>query len=242
MVQHAHLDSMGGDADNGDAAGSAAAERLSALSRFQLSALCHALKFEQARRISYSTCSIRRQENEDVVAAALHAMRQTSSREGGAMFALRRCLPKWSRRGIAGPPPGSPEAPSLTPAEADCVVRVEPQDGMHGFFVAVFERVDHSTFDDASVSGPTTATVGSSSDANAAKRRRRRDKEKEKRRARKRERDEINASGNAGKGESSREAGASRLTEAQRQRKKRKMRALKERQRQRKLVGEDLQH
>ncbi|KXX79537.1 putative methyltransferase NSUN5C [Madurella mycetomatis] len=45
--------------------------RLSALATFQLSILQHALAFPAARKVTYSTCSVHRAENEQVVLAAL---------------------------------------------------------------------------------------------------------------------------------------------------------------------------
>jgi 16S rRNA C967 or C1407 C5-methylase (RsmB/RsmF family) len=45
--------------------------RLDKLAEFQLSALKHALRFPNARRVAYSTCSVHAEENERVVAAAL---------------------------------------------------------------------------------------------------------------------------------------------------------------------------
>eukprot|EP00937_MAST-01D_sp_MAST-1D-sp2_P002966 g2966.t1 len=141
MMQQTHVDVMGvstgdgaGDADIAGAARAAArdeaaarhAARLAALSRFQLAALTHALKFTQAARISYSTCSMRREENEDVVAAALQHLRSEAKRDGRrAPFALRRCLPAWQRRGISGgtgtSSADSTAAHGLSAAEADCV-------------------------------------------------------------------------------------------------------------------------
>jgi putative methyltransferase len=62
------LAAAGGDAAG---AGSAGRERVESLARFQEACLRHALHFPALRRLVYSTCSVHRRENEDVVAAAL---------------------------------------------------------------------------------------------------------------------------------------------------------------------------
>lgn len=62
---------------------------------FQEAALAHALSFAAVQRVVYSTCSVHRRENEDVVAHALAAARAASWR-------LEKVLPTWPRRGVAG--------------------------------------------------------------------------------------------------------------------------------------------
>lgn len=47
------------------------AERLQALAGFQRKVLSHALSFPALQRLVYSTCSLHREENEDVVQAVL---------------------------------------------------------------------------------------------------------------------------------------------------------------------------
>ena len=68
----------------------------------------------------YSTCSVHRIENEDVVAAVLEA-------QSGA-WKLVRCLPEWTSRGLADAPGGA------------LCVRASEEDDTHGFFVARFEH------------------------------------------------------------------------------------------------------
>jgi uncharacterized membrane protein YgcG len=95
--------------------------------RPQEAALCHALGFPALERLAYSTCSVHRRENEDVVAAVLPAAR-------AAGFDLVDPFPGggWARRGEAGSLPGG---------RAARVVRTDArEDGTDGFFVAVFER------------------------------------------------------------------------------------------------------
>lgn len=95
--------------------------RVRKLTRFQTHILRHALTFPKLQRLVYSTCSVYRQENEDVVAAVLPHARQFG-------FELQKALPQWPRRGLPG-----------TYEWADHVVRVHPDlDGTDGFFLALF--------------------------------------------------------------------------------------------------------
>jgi 25S rRNA (cytosine2278-C5)-methyltransferase len=101
-----------------------ASSRVAALAAFQTKALLHALSFPCALRVVYSTCSVYREENEDVVAKVL----PDAEKRG---FRLACALPGWKRRGLREFP------------WADAVVRVHPElDCADGFFVAVFERED----------------------------------------------------------------------------------------------------
>lgn len=122
-----------------------AQRRLTALSDFQKEALLHAFTFPNVTNVVYSTCSVHNEENEDVVLHAL-ASEQTnpSSRTLGPMR-LAPALTSWSRRGRpnVGPAPGEEGVltQGLTKAQADCLVRVLPEeDETNGFFVALFHR------------------------------------------------------------------------------------------------------
>ncbi|XP_075627236.1 28S rRNA (cytosine-C(5))-methyltransferase isoform X1 [Balearica regulorum gibbericeps] len=96
-------------------------ERLQALAGFQRRVLSHALSFPALRRLVYSTCSLHREENEDVVHAVLQ--------EQGSAFRLVNAFPSWPCRGLAAFP------------GAECCLRASPADTLtHGFFVAVLER------------------------------------------------------------------------------------------------------
>ncbi|XP_009463120.1 PREDICTED: putative methyltransferase NSUN5 [Nipponia nippon] len=97
------------------------AERLQALAGFQRKVLSHALSFPALCRLVYSTCSLHREENEDVVQAALQ--------EWGSAFRLVNAFPSWPCRGLAAFP------------GAESCLRASPADTLtHGFFVAVLER------------------------------------------------------------------------------------------------------
>ncbi|KAJ1915180.1 hypothetical protein H4219_004451 [Mycoemilia scoparia] len=99
-------------------------QRLENLSDFQVKIIMHAMKFPSAKRISYSTCSIHKEENEHVVAKVL-------GQQDRFLLAQRKdVLPGWPRRGL--------ETPLLTKEQSDSVIRASPEDGMNGFFVSCF--------------------------------------------------------------------------------------------------------
>ncbi|NXD70551.1 NSUN5 methyltransferase, partial [Eolophus roseicapillus] len=121
------------------------AERLQALASFQRKVLSHALSFPALQRLVYSTCSLHREENEDVVGAVLQEWGSAFRCVwcwGGAGQALRglaltlvpRCrlvdaFPCWPCRGLAAFP------------GAESCLRASAADTLtHGFFVAVLER------------------------------------------------------------------------------------------------------
>ena len=123
-----------------------AKQRLESLQNFQLKALLHALSFPNVRRVVYSTCSVNVEENEGVVAAALKSVREVNS---DWRIASPPRFFMWQRRGLA-------YEPLLSQEESAALIRCEPQDGMNGFFVALFER---------DAAGP--ITVASSQDASS---------------------------------------------------------------------------
>lgn len=97
-------------------------ERAIQLSEFQASVVLKAITFPSIERVSYSTCSIYEQENEQMVARILEACPD---------FQVVKALPAWPRRGIK---------PELYPF-ADKVLRADRKlDGTTGFFVALFAR------------------------------------------------------------------------------------------------------
>ncbi|KAI1372983.1 S-adenosyl-L-methionine-dependent methyltransferase [Hypoxylon crocopeplum] len=118
--------------------------RLEALSSFQLTLLLHAFKFPAARKITYSTCSIHADENEQVV---LKALQSDIAKERGWRILQRdqqvRGLCEWPVR-------GSVEASNGNSEIAEACIRSYQGDGrdVMGFFVAGFTRDVRPDFED----------------------------------------------------------------------------------------------
>ncbi|KAF3012154.1 hypothetical protein E8E14_004073 [Neopestalotiopsis sp. 37M] len=110
--------------------------RLDQLSSFQLILLQHAFKFPSAKRITYSTCSIHAQENEEVVVKALQS---DIARARGWRILTRdqqvSGMKDWPVR-------GSVDAAHGNETIADACIRTYRDDGrgVMGFFVAAFIR------------------------------------------------------------------------------------------------------
>ena len=124
--------------------------RLASLSAFQTKLLLHAMSFPQARKITYSTCSVHAEENENVVLSALHSdiARLVGWRilsRGEQIEGLR----SWPVRGIVLACKNGSMEDSLAEDVADACIRCEKgtKDGTQGFFVAAFVRdlVDRET-------------------------------------------------------------------------------------------------
>ncbi|CAF4212763.1 unnamed protein product [Rotaria socialis] len=96
-------------------------ERLERLSALQTRMITHVMtKFSKVKRVTYSTCSIYSQENEQVVETILDQFSDT--------FQLVDFLPEWPSRG-------------QTERTRACL-RASPDDTLtNGFFVACFERI-----------------------------------------------------------------------------------------------------
>jgi putative methyltransferase len=110
--------------------------RLDALASFQLILLLHAFKFPSAKKITYSTCSVHAQENEQVVIKALDS--EVAKARGWRILARDeqvRGMREWPVRGVD-------EAADGNKAVADACIRSYKDDGrgVMGFFVAAFVR------------------------------------------------------------------------------------------------------
>ena len=120
------------------------AARLTALSTFQLKLLLHAFQFPEARRITYSTCSVYAQENEHVVMKALDS---TIAKQRGWCIMQRgeqvSGMKAWE---IRGNKKACGEVATIQDEEcvAEACIRCEKgtKEGMQGFFVAAFVRGD----------------------------------------------------------------------------------------------------
>ncbi|OAA58515.1 nol1 nop2 sun domain containing protein [Niveomyces insectorum RCEF 264] len=145
------------------------ATRLAALASFQLALLLHAFRFPAARRITYSTCSVHAQENEQVVVRALRAAAATGTRwrlmrrdeqvaglqawpvrgdAAGAAAELRAAQEEEEGNGEDDDDDDDNTACSIDPAAvAEACIRAYPDDGrgVMGFFVAAFVREDGDT-------------------------------------------------------------------------------------------------
>lgn len=133
-----------------DASDSKLQSRLSALSTFQLRLLQHAMSFPSAQRITFSTCSVHSQENENVIVQAL--LSDVAAERGWRI--LRRQdqvegLRKWQKRGsleavveALGDGNGSSEDEMNAAEISNACIRCEKnsEDGTMGFFVAGFVR------------------------------------------------------------------------------------------------------
>ena len=119
--------------------------RLSTLSIFQLALLLHALSYPNAKRITYSTCSIYPQENEHVVVAAL--LCSTAKDRGWKLDARLPMINNWPRRGIIEEVEKKTAQlsneridPEWVKDVAQGCVRCGEGDGTGGFFVACLIR------------------------------------------------------------------------------------------------------
>ena len=105
------------------------ADRIEKLASFQTKLLRHALSFPCVKRVAYSTCSVHKRENEEVVMEILNG---NDNNEPVQEFKLMdNCVPSWERRGLS-------EFGNI----AKSFIRSKPIDDLGiGFFVAVFERI-----------------------------------------------------------------------------------------------------
>ncbi|KAL6705607.1 hypothetical protein ACN47E_006554 [Coniothyrium glycines] len=121
--------------------------RLAALSSFQFHILKHAMRFANARKITYSTCSIHFEENESVV---FQALASSIAKERGWTILKRENqvegLRKWNTRGTWEDGKLDLQVDEFTRKEVlDSCIRCNKgtEDGTMGFFVAGFVRSEY---------------------------------------------------------------------------------------------------
>ncbi|KAK4985645.1 hypothetical protein LTR50_005845 [Elasticomyces elasticus] len=131
-------------------------ERLKNLSAFQLKLLTHAFKFPGARRITYSTCSVHAEENENVVTKALSS--DTAREQGWTILEREHQIDgmrRWSTRGqldtclSTEPDYTIDEVQAHTIADACIRCEKGTEVGTMGFFVAAFVRESATQLSDA---------------------------------------------------------------------------------------------
>jgi putative methyltransferase len=149
--------------------------RLESLSTFQLRLLTHAMAFPAARKITYSTCSIHNEENENVVFKALSS---EVAREQGWQILKRsdqvEGMRKWHKRGsVEAAKRVAADIPDSTTSVLDCEEIAEAcircdkrgEDGTMGFFVAGFVRDESSIGASSVTSKPVTSKPATSKKA-----------------------------------------------------------------------------
>jgi len=102
--------------------------RAAKLSQFQRNVLRKAASFPNVETIVYSTCSVHVIENEDVVANFLQ-----ENPEWDVVPPIR--LSSWKRRGE--------KHLRLSAYQSEALIRCFPEDGMNGFFVALFQKTEN---------------------------------------------------------------------------------------------------
>lgn len=115
--------SMASEYDNGSLAANSA--KVAQLAKAQLELILYAMKLPNVQVVAYSTCSVYREENEDVVIGVLAQQNK---------FKCVKAIPNWPHRGLEGVPEFKKIAPLVCRATYE-------KDTTNGFFVARFERV-----------------------------------------------------------------------------------------------------
>jgi len=121
--------SMASEYDSGDVGINHSSEKVAQLAKAQLEIILYAMTLPNLQVVAYSTCSVYREENEDVVMGVLTKQNK---------FKCVRAIPNWPHRGLEGVPEFKKIAPLVCRATYE-------KDSTNGFFVARFERVSSVT-------------------------------------------------------------------------------------------------
>jgi len=115
-------EALASEYDNGSHAQNS--EKVRMLAEAQVEIISHAMRLPKLKAVAYSTCSVYREENEDVV---LEVLRRNPE------FVVVEAVPDWPHRGLEGVEEFEEIAPLVCRATYE-------KDTTNGFFVARFER------------------------------------------------------------------------------------------------------
>jgi putative methyltransferase len=124
------------DFDDGTVTEEELQARLKPLSQFQRHILSAALRFPNAQKVTYSTCSIHKEEDEDVVFSILD---NPKFNKEWRLEKRENALPDWPLRGM------KEGFENRNRDDLEGMIRCERRLGTHGFFVAVFVRKEKKT-------------------------------------------------------------------------------------------------
>lgn len=88
------------------------------------------MEFPDVEYITYSTCSIYKEENEMVVCKAIKELDPKYGK-----FEIVKCILKWKHRGE--------ECEGLNKKETDKMIRCSSEDNTNGFFVTLLHRIEN---------------------------------------------------------------------------------------------------
>jgi putative methyltransferase len=124
------------DFDDGTVTEEELQARLKPLSQFQRHILSAALRFPNAQKVTYSTCSIHKEEDEEVVFSILD---NPKFNKEWKLEKRENALPNWPLRGL------KEGFENRNKEDLEGMIRCERRLGTHGFFVAVFVRKNKKT-------------------------------------------------------------------------------------------------